>query len=275
MGLTALVACALLLAPQTLSARISNLVAYYSLGEASGDALDDHASKTATDRNTVTADAGGIKAGARDFEQTNTEYFDRTDSAFSFTSDFSVSAWVKPESLAGNAGGYGAGIASYMSGDAAGDWWISADTSGEVVFAYFTTSGANATGLRYTGTGKLAITRWDHIVVRKSSSTFTIWVNGVSESFTSISTASGWSNLGFSIGRQYTSGTYHFDGLIDELSVFNAAISDADITYLYNSGAGRNYTETSGGAVVPCRGMLLGAGCNEVSSLRRWFLHAS
>jgi hypothetical protein len=221
---------------------ITDMVEYYSLDEASGNALGAHASKTATDTNTVTAGTGKV-SGARDFEQSSSQYFTRSDSAFTFTGDFTVSVWVKPESLLSNAGGYGAGIASQMTSDSAGDWWVSADVDGAVVFAHWGNSGADTNGRRTTGASKLSNGNWAHVVCRNSGGTFTVWVNGVSESLTEDSTASGWGTQGFSIGRQYTGGTYHFDGLIDELGIWGAAKSNDDIAWLYNSGSGRSYAD--------------------------------
>jgi hypothetical protein len=223
---------------------IDNLVAYYSLGEASGDALDAHASKTATENNGAIASTTGKVGNARDFEQGSTQFFQRTDSDFLQTGDFTIQAWVKPEALAGNTGGYGAGILSHMSSETAGDWWLAVDSTGAVAFAHFATGGANAAGLHFTDASSLlADATWAHIVARRSSGTYTIWVDGVSRAFSNISTASGWGTLGFSIGRQYTSGGYLWDGLIDEAAVWSAAKSDADIAWLYNSGAGRSYAD--------------------------------
>ena len=36
------------------------------------------------------------------------------------------------------------------------------------------------------------------------------------------------------IGRIFTSASYHFNGLIDEVRIYNRALSQDDITMLYN-----------------------------------------
>lgn len=250
--------------PVLRAAVITDLVAYYSLGEASGNALDAHSgAKTATQNGTIATTTGKV-GNARDFEKgvddTDFNFFQRTDSAFSFpTSDFTLSVWVNPESLAGNTA-LGAGIAVYVTGDAQGDWWLGADPNGAVVFTHFGNAGADTNGRRFTANSLLANATWAHIVARHATGTFTVWVNGTSRSLTEASTGSGYTSFNFNIGRLQTSATYRFDGLIDELAIWSAAKSDADISWLYNAGAGRSYSD------------IVAEGSPPATTYRNWFL---
>src|SRR5262245_41342588 len=78
---------------------ITSLVAYYSLDESSGDAIDAHGTNTCTDNNTVGAATGKV-AGCRDFERGNAEWFNHASNASLVTGDidFTIAAWVQLES---------------------------------------------------------------------------------------------------------------------------------------------------------------------------------
>lgn len=74
----------------------------WHLNEASGDALDSSSNaNTLTDNNTVTSGTGKTDAVARDFERSNTEYFNRGDNAALSTGDinFEIGMWVRFESI--------------------------------------------------------------------------------------------------------------------------------------------------------------------------------
>ena len=59
---------------------LTNLVSYWKLDEASGNALDAHGTNTLTDSNTVTSAAGKI-GDSRHFTRTVPEYFTIADNA--------------------------------------------------------------------------------------------------------------------------------------------------------------------------------------------------
>ena len=254
------------LGPPMYAAILGKTLAYYSLDEASGANATDASGggRTLTQNNTVGTGAGA-SAGtgtSRDFTQSSLTYLQRTDSTFSRTGDFAVSACVNAESIVNNNTGSGAAIASYMSGDQAGDWWVSVGHDGWVQFGHFVTNGDNATGRRTTGPAKVGTSAWRHVVAMKAGSTFTVHVQNVSESLTETATNTGWSNIGFNIGRHYTDQSYHFDGLIDEQLVTSDDLTADEITFLYNGGNCRSWADiqNEGGAASPQRLLLLGVG---------------
>ncbi len=224
---------------------LTDLVASYALDEASGDALDAHASKTLTETSGLIGAATGKVSGARDYERGDTEYHFRADSAFSLTGDFTVSVWLKPESVASGDGTYGAGGCSHMTGDQAGDWWISVNSAGDIVCVHFDIAGENVAGRMTTDTAYATNGAWTHVVFRLFGSTYTIWVDGVSRAFTAETTDSAWSDLGgFSIGWQYDGGgAYRWDGLVDQLDVWSRALTDGEIGEVNNAGAGLAYAD--------------------------------
>ena len=85
----------------------------------------------------------------------------------------------------------------------------------------------------------IAVDTWAHIVfVKSSSSGITIYKNGTS-AYTS-TTAAAKANLGtlgngqINVIGKYSGGGYQFDGNLDQIRLFNKAISAAEATTLYN-----------------------------------------
>jgi hypothetical protein len=56
------------------------------------------------------------------------------------------------------------------------------------------------------------------------------------------------SDAGFSFGA-HADGQTPLDGLLDDIGVWKRKLSDTEVTWLYNSGAGRSYAE-----IVTCSG---------------------
>lgn len=229
---------------------LTDLLAYYKLDEASGDALDAHTgAKDLTDTNTVGAATGKINGG-RDFEADTNEYFVRTDADFNMASagvaiDFTMSAWVNLETN-DETTSYGRGIFSYLTAESIGNWAVSirGGATNKIYLYHWESSGADADG-RKAFSSTLSTSTWYHIVARRSSGTYTVWVNGASQTAdTSLTTDSGWGTRNAVMGSMWIGGgsNYVLDGIIDELGIWKRALSDSDIATLYNSGSGYAYS---------------------------------
>ena len=91
--------------------------------------------------------------------------------------------------------------------------------------------------------------QWHHIVmVVDSSGNGKLFVNGEQEATWSSGTNTSVNK--FSIGQEYdgtgSSASDFFDGKIDEVAVWNVALSTSDVTSLYNSGNGLKASANSG-----------------------------
>ena len=103
-----------------------------------------------------------------------------------------------------------------------------------------------STGTPYPGPGyptwtvsTLSASTWYHIAFVHDGTDVTLYLNGSSQG---TKTGANTANNNFKgnfigIGRYYAiPGTYNWDGLIDEVSLFDSALSASDISAMYNSG---------------------------------------
>ena len=217
---------------------ITSLVAYWSLDEASGDAIDAHGANDMTDTGTVGAASGKV-SGARDFERDNGEYFVIADNADLSTGDidFSIAVWVNIEST-----GIGSTIFAKWIGSGR-EWVLELDESVGNKFSLVVYSGASFGSVTATTFGSVStgtwyfVTAWHDsvnnqlgIAVNAGSADTAAWSNGVQDGTSDI----------------YIAGditTTRWDGLIDELGFWKKVLTSGERTWLYNSGAGRSYTD--------------------------------
>ena len=153
---------------------------------------------------------------------------------------YTVSAWVYPDTT--NRGA----IFAFNSTEASDENVVLLfyGKSSEKKFHHWNIGGS------YTGsTNDFETGEWHHIVdVVDSSGNGKLYVNGGLEG--SWSNGSNSSADRFSIGQEYdgtgSTASDFFNGKIDEVAVWNVALSAADVTSLYNSGNGLNASANSG-----------------------------
>lgn len=194
-------------------------VAYYKMAGGS----DETGSYDATTINNVNFNVEGKYGFAGKFNGSSSQIVlpNSLDSALG-NNNFSYSFWIKGPMTSTN------------------QIWFSLAQNYFIYIGYF--SGAIYISL-YNNTFStgvsISVGTWTHIVfVKSSSSGITIYKNGTS-AYTS-TTAAAKANLGTSgngqinvIGK-YSGGGYQFDGNLDQIRLFNKAISAAEATTLYN-----------------------------------------
>ncbi len=142
------------------------------------------------------------------------------------SSDATFSVWVKPNTIAGYDGIVGN---NFTNG-----WWFTLNAGKASVWV------ATA-GVVYTGNTTLAAGQWSNILVsyKSSTKTATFYVNGVLDGTAITASAIGDGGTTFYIGNDGRDGSgYAFDGLIDELRVYNRALSPAEVSKLYSYAPG-------------------------------------
>ncbi len=171
-----------------------------------------------------------------DFDGLNDRVLISNSASLTFTSEFSVQAWIYPR-----ANTYSRIFTKYSGG---------ASFQGEFVFDTYDGSNptflANGRGLRLVFTGAngggvispnvLTLNSWNHVAGTFNNGVLKLYVNGVevnsgSTIFTSIPSSS----LGFAIGEDVNvNQSEYFNGQIDELSLWNKALKPSEINNAYN-----------------------------------------
>ena len=172
--------------------------------------------------------------GAR-FNGTNS-YIYASNSVQQPTTNFSVSVWSKwnskPSGSVGLVGNFKTGISPQVG-------FAIAKENNENVFSFHADGTANSKGGKVLGTTNFVTGEWYHTVGTYDGSNVKIYVNGTLEGTVAYTATPGTTDQPLVIGRWYGnySGYYH-NGQIDQVRIFNKAISAAEVSKLYGNGAG-------------------------------------
>lgn len=213
---------------------------YESTGVASGNVLAYYK----FNGNTTDSSGNGYNATAKNSPSLTTDRISQSNKAYSFDgvddymevptlftsspSQLSTEIWTKRN---GNAG-----TVLFYHGDN-GEFNISS-TSTVTSFNIKLTNGEWIS----VGTGALSSTDWSHVVaVWKKGDSMKIYVNGVLKATTSLTAKDFYlydpgANYAASVGVVNRSSTYSkFSGYIDNIKVYNTALTDSQITEIYNT----------------------------------------
>ncbi len=234
---------------------ICNLVSYWKFDEVSGNAADSKGNNTLTNNNGTSFFTGIIGNGA-DLELSSSQSFSITNAAqtgLGFTGSFSLSFWAKFEQLPSSAGSTFS-VFFKSDGDVTRSYAIRFNnnvTNGFECEAY----GDGTTGTVRAGfssgaavsVGDVGVWRHYAATFNASTVTWTLYKGGSAissntvnnGSFSTIYTSTNPVQIG---GANYQGGgVSFFDGGMDEIGAWNRVLTGAEITSLYNSGAGFQY----------------------------------
>ena len=145
-------------------------------------------------------------------------------------SNFSVSCWVKCKS-----GVAFQGIVSAQTNSPSWNGWVlGCVTSGTSKFTFSPRSGGSAV---YLNSATATTTDWNHVVGVRDGTSIKLYVNGVetSDTFSSIGDPG---SVTTRLGQWYTGDDYPLYGDLDEVAIWDGALSASDVSALYNSGSG-------------------------------------
>jgi len=216
-------------------ALIDNLVSYWKMNEASGNAADSFGSNTLTNTGSNTF-AAGLFGNAVSIGTSTNKFMGRTDQCgLTATGSYSMSMWVKLASetttdrelfqlyFSGGSGALYRGLYEYNGGT-------------RRVRFFRIGSGVNFLDV----TGNIANNTWRHIVYTYDGTTQKLYVNNaapVSSSNTGNTDAgAALTNFGGGVTNQAV------NGLIDECALWSRTITSAEVSELYNGGAGLELT---------------------------------
>jgi hypothetical protein len=179
---------------------------------------------------------GGKLAQAVSFDGSN-DYISVPDSdSWTFSGDFTIALWT-----------------NFASIDGAGEWWRTAfvaqdESSGNVnkwIFSYdgnadkllfhINTTGGGGPTILSSGTWSPSLNRWYHVVISRTGSNYTFYVdgslNGTATNGTTIPNAASPLTIGWgeTLGKT-------FNGALDEVRVYNRTLSAGELRSLYSAG---------------------------------------
>jgi hypothetical protein len=212
-----------------------NLISYWKVDEANGDASDSvvASSNTLTNNNTVAYAAGILNNCAVFTGGANNRYFEHAHiNAFDVgTGNFTISCWTKCSAdnegcIIGNAGAQVGDHGMGFRFRSDGKLWVQTNTSNLPVFEASKANANYSTG------------NWIHWAVVRTSQVVKVWRNGVSLGTNNDANdyQHGVESQVFRIGRLNRDQTAYFTGSIDEIGIWTRAITDDEVATLYGSG---------------------------------------
>jgi hypothetical protein len=231
-------------------ALVDDLIAFWELEEASGLRVDAYGSNSLADNNTVTQAAGKV-GNCAVFTQANNESLSIADNAalsMGVNQSFTIAMWVKQTSL-------DAGVLVGKSGGVSGNGEFEI-RSVSSCFRLRTWSGAGFSGLSEvndsadgaptTGVWYFVVAGYDDVLDQLfiSRNAGTVYTTG------SV-TSGAFDNDGtFALGALGNIGSGFLDGSIDQAGVWKRVLTPAEITQLYNAGAGLSYAAMTAGTML-------------------------
>jgi hypothetical protein len=222
----------------TSNSLLSGLVSYWKFNEdPSGNNAADEKGLHALPNTGVTQDASGKIGNAYAYSGTSS-YTAELDSAdYELTSALSVSLWMKSST----ASTWKCLISNYDSSVLENGWDLMI-TNTDILSWSVRNDTQTPDNMYVEGSVDVVDGTWKHVVATFDGTYCRIYVNGTADG-----TSSAWnhpikyvdSNNFFTIGRREIANLY--TGSIDEVGIWNRALTQTEITSLYNSGSGRTY----------------------------------
>lgn len=216
------------------------LVSYWKFDESSGNAADSVGTNTLTNVGTTAFAAALINNGG-DFGSANsTKYFDKATDFGVDGGNVSMNFWFKMQTEIGS------GVYSLYYLDMTPSntrYRVEYDYNGGTrrITWYRATPGNGGTDKNVSYTVTLGTANWHMITYTYDGTTLLGYVDGVQQATIA---ASGSGSIGlsdiFTVGA-YTGGGGYTSGYVDEGGVWSRALTGAEITSLYNGGAGFQY----------------------------------
>jgi hypothetical protein len=232
------------------------LQGYWKFNESSGNASGSSLNGNTLTNNNSTAYVSGLLGNAADFELSSSNSFSITDgsqSGLDITGDISIQAWIKLEQLPSTAGSDFTICAKYeTTGDERAyrlyvgtDNRLSMQLSSDGTYNDTTTllylKADTIFGAGDIGNFRHVVWTWD---ASSGKTGATCYLNDISTTVTQTGSANP-TSIHDSSGPFYAGATSiagspgtFFDGLIDELAVWDRIVTSGEVTSLYNSGSG-------------------------------------
>ncbi|MGW0811447.1 LamG-like jellyroll fold domain-containing protein, partial [Nonomuraea sp. NPDC002799] len=197
----------------------TGLVAAYGMNEGTGTTVADASGKSNTGTSTNTAWSNSGKYGrALSFNGSNA-YVSVPDSAsLRLTTGMTLEAWLNPAT----AGGYRTALIKQHASGLAYALWANADNNRPY------TEIATTTDQGLSGTASLPLNTWTHLTATYDGTTLRLFTNGTQTASKAVTGTLRTDTQALRIGGSSLWGE-HFNGLIDDVRVYNRALTPTEI----------------------------------------------
>ncbi len=225
-------------AADTGSSLTNGLTSYWKFDESSGSSVSDSVGNNGGIwSGTLGSQWGtGILSNAGSFNGSNNHVntANATSSTVTGTGDFSVSFWVYRNS--NPAGVDVIGTRAISSGF--GGWVLTFNSANNLLQAYVSSTGSNWNLVNQGFNAAINNLTWTHVVLVRSGSTLSLYVNGVANGTTYNIGTNSINNPGYGLFFGSSGdGTRDFAGSIDEAGIWSRALTQQEITDLYGAGS--------------------------------------
>jgi hypothetical protein len=226
----------------------NNLISWWTMDEESGMRVDSYGTNDLSDINTVLYAAGKVN-NAADFEVGNNEYLSHVDNAdlsFAGNDPFTIACWVNQESQAG--GGSANRIVSKSAGAGNHEYRLSYLGTEDRFTFEVSQNGNNVTQVDADDLGAPALSTWYFVVAWHDpvADVIAIQVNNGTPDTAAHATGIFDGTSLFCVGILNAGEAQGFDGLIDEVGLWNRVLTASERTTLYNDGYGIGYDSIGG-----------------------------
>lgn len=229
---------------------LTNLIAYWKLDEASGNALDSVGSNDLTDNGSC-GSATGLISNARTFDASKTQYFTHADNSDLSTGDidWTFACWINAASFADTSGYHAIAAKGPWNSPGTDSEWIIYRDGFSSGLTFQVCSGTTQSVVGATNFGTLSTSTWYHVVVWHDSvnNEIGIAINAGTPNTLAHSTGVNDGTTGFEIASSVSAGLY-WNGTIDEAGFWKRVLTSTERSDLYNGGAGLAYSGFGGGS---------------------------
>jgi lysophospholipase L1-like esterase len=232
----------------------ANMTHYYHLDETSSPFTNSAGTAAATCTNCPTAGTG-IVNGAQYFDGVDDEVNIADDGTFDWPagSSFSIEYWMKSTS-----GASGNDVIVGRQGPTNPHIWVGvADSGDQALFVVLDSGGSNGgNGDWPYGGADITDGQWHHVVAVKDSTHLRIYVDGSEKDSVAKSYPNGFgSTTDLNIGYLNLGGHYRYEGLLDEVAIYNRALTSTEVAEHWAAGlVGEGYCGSVSTIVPNCVG---------------------
>ncbi|NDK55864.1 T9SS type A sorting domain-containing protein [Pontibacter sp. BT213] len=214
-----------------------NMAHYFPLDEKTAGTYKDKMGGPDATCTNCPAPATGLFAGAQRFDGSNDGIVlqDKTVFEWGSNASFTIEFWVQTTASSGS----NQVIMGRTATDTDMTWWIGLDKSGSAVFSFF--DNQNKGTVIGNGESKLNDGKWHHIVVVRDgiNERNKIYVDGyTTANFKQVYTGTFESISQVTLGYLDKHAGTNYNGLLDEVMVYQRNLSEVEVRARYNNGAG-------------------------------------